>query len=930
MGFIGGLPTSLLSSLSQSAQAGGSSASAAVPSRRYAPTAPWSPTAKPNPANNPELLSRAAKDALRGAKFIDEGAAKLDLPKASSDYKKMFAIYNGLKTLSQLVEDAQSKTISKTNAAELNRVFQRGVAEVVRYVESARFEGMRLAIGEVNSSVRAASAGRTAASFYDTPPLVATDPGGVSAALQGDVKFTMSIVKNNVTKTIDVDLTSLAPADRTLPNFVNLVNAQLAAEGLTTRFATQRIAGQDRTTTVGGKTITIGKDPDSWALRLKLDSSETVTLTPAATVPAVYIAQKAGNPDPDGKPATKDGVLNNQLLKFQTGPDTLSPPNVLQSPQGLTAGQVWSRPIDAALASVRSMKTLADGSVLILSDVTDELAGRKIRGDRDVILQKFDSAGKLLFSRDLGASDEAFGMSMAVADDGRIAIAGKVMGKLEGAGAGPVTETKGDVSDSFVTVFNAAGEELWTQRRGSVGEDEAAHLGWDSGGKLYVAGNSSTGRGGQAAIGQSDVFLETYETGPNNAVTYTASTIVGGAGKDVARGLIINGSDLYLASNESGNGVVRRFDLSTGSPVLQATRDLGSLQGGDLTGLGMANGQLIVAGNTGGASIDVNNTVRAYSGGRDGFVARMSASLSGVVDDRLTYYGGTAEDVITGVSIQNDRVFVTGTSKGDLPSMNKVGTIDGFVAEVDPVTGDTPWSRRFTGKDGFVSPSAIAVDTAGASVLDRLGLPTGTLNVADSIRLDAVSSIRTGDQLKVRRSLNGPTTTITVKEGDTLTTLADRMKTALGSQADVRVMTVDGGRRLEIKPATDRGVFELIAGPEGKDALRALGLTEGVLRATDTDKSGKILPADGRSPIFGLKMNPKINLDNPAEMRHAAAELAGAVSQLHTVYRELREASTPASVKAAEAARAAGKSQVPAYLQKQIANYTEGLNRLTR
>ena len=930
MGFIGGLPASFFSALSQSAQAGLGSASAAVPSRRYAPTAPWSAAAKPNPANNPELLSKAAKDALRGAKFIDEGAAKLDLPKASSDYKKVFAIYNGLKTLSQLVEDAQSKTISRTNAAELNRVFQKGVAEVVRYVESARFEGMRLAIGEVNSSVRAASTGRTAASFYDTPPLVATDPSGVSDALLGTVKFTMSIVKNKVTKTIDVDLTSLAPADRTLPNFVNLVNAQLAAEGLTTRFATQRIAGQDRTTTVGGKTITIGKDPDSWALRLKLDSSEKVTLTPVATVPAVYIAQKAGNPDPDGKPATKDGVLNNQLLKFQTGPDTLSPPNVLQSPQGLTSGQVWSRPIDAALASVRSMKTLADGSVLILSDVTGELAGRQIRGDRDVVLQKFDSAGKLLFSRDLGASDEAFGMSMAVADDGRIAIAGKVKGKLEGAGAGPVTETKGDVSDSFVTVFNAAGDELWTQRRGSVGDDEAAHLAWDSGGKLYVAGNSSNGRGGQAAIGQSDVFLETYVTGPNNAVTYTASTIVGGAGKDVARGLFINGSDLYLASNESGNGVVRRFDLSTGSPVLQATRDLGSLQGGDLTGLGMANGQLIVAGNTGGASIDVNNTVRAYSGGRDGFVARMSASLIGVVDDRLTYYGGTAEDVITGVSIQNDRVFVTGTSKGDLPSMNKVGTIDGFVAEVDPVTGDTPWSRRFTGKDGFVSPSAIAVDTAGASVLDRLGLPTGTLNVADSIRLDAVSSIRTGDQLKVRRSLNGPTTTITVKEGDTLTTLADRMKTALGSQADVRVMTVDGGRRLQIKPATDRGVFELIAGPEGKDALRALGLTEGVLRATDIGKGGKILPADGRSPIFGLKMNPKINLDNPAEMRHAAAELAGAVSQLHTVYRELREASTPASVKAAEAARAAGKSQVPAYLQKQIANYTEGLNRLTR
>jgi len=338
---------------------------------------------------------------------------------------------------------------------------------------------------------------------------------------------------------------------------------------------------------------------------------------------------------------------------------------------------------------------------------------------------------------------------------------------------------------------------------------------------------------------------------------------------------------------------------------------------------------LIVAGNTGGGNINVGNIVSAYSGGRDGFVARMSASLSVSAEDRLTYYGGTSEDLITGVSIQNDRVFVTGTSKGNLPSLNQIATIDGFVAEIDPISGGTPWSRRFTGKDGIVAPSAIAVDTAGASVLDRLGLPTGTLNVADSTRLDAISSIRTGDQLMVRRSLNGQTTTITVQDGDTLTTLADRMKRTLGSQADVRVVTVEGGRRLEIKPATDRNVIELVAGPEGKDALKALGLTEGVLRVTVTEKGGKIVPADGRSPIFGLRMNTKINLDNLVEMRHAAAELAGAISELHSVYRELKDASTPAAVKAAEAARASGKQQVPLYLQKQIANYTEGLNRLT-
>ncbi len=920
MSLIGSLPSSPQFSLPQSGGA---------PARRYAPTAPWSRAAQPNPANDAGLLSKAAKEALRGASFINEGAAKLDLPKASNDYKKLFALYGGLKTLSQLTEDAQSKTISKTAAAELNRVFQKGVAEVVGYAKSAQFEGVRLSLGEVSTSARATSVARSAASAYQTPPLVATDQNAVSDALQGDVKFTMSIVRAGVTTIINVDLASVAPADRTLPNFVNLVNTQLQAEGLTTRFESKRVPGQERTITAGGKTISLGRDPDSWALNLKLDTAERVTLIPVTTVPAVYIAQKAGNPDPDGKPTTKDGVLTNQFLKFQTGPDTLSPPNVLQSPQGLVEGQVWSRSIDAALTSVRSMKTLADGSVLILSDVTSESSGQQIRGDRDVVLQKFDSAGKLLFSRDLGASDEAFGMSMAVAADGRIAIAGKVKGVLEGAKEGLVTETKGDVTDSFVTVFNAAGEEVWTQRRGSTGDDEATHLAWDSSGKLYVAGNSSAGRGAQAAIGQSDVFLERYETDANNNVTYSASTVVGGAGKDLARGLFINGSDLYLASNDGGFGVVRRFDLSTGSPVLQSTRDLGSLEGGDLTGLGMADGRLIVAGNTGGGNINVGNIVSAYSGGRDGFVARMSASLSVSAEDRLTYYGGTSEDLITGVSIQNDRVFVTGTSKGNLPSLNQIATIDGFVAEIDPISGGTPWSRRFTGKDGIVAPSAIAVDTAGASVLDRLGLPTGTLNVADSTRLDAISSIRTGDQLMVRRSLNGQTTTITVQDGDTLTTLADRMKRTLGSQADVRVVTVEGGRRLEIKPATDRNVIELVAGPEGKDALKALGLTEGVLRVTVTEKGGKIVPADGRSPIFGLRMNTKINLDNLVEMRHAAAELAGAISELHSVYRELKDASTPAAVKRAEAARAAGNQQVPLYLQKQIANYQRGLDKLT-
>jgi hypothetical protein len=165
-----------------------------------------------------------------------------------------------------------------------------------------------------------------------------------------------------------------------------------------------------------------------------------------------------------------------------------------------------------------------------------------------------------------------------------------------------------------------------------------------------------------------------------------------------------------------------------------------------------------------------------------------------------------------------------------------------------------------------------------------------------------------------------------VLEGDTLATFADRMRRVLGGQADVRVMTVDGGKRLQVRPLTNRNLVELVSGPDGKDALKSLGLPEGVIRGTTVARGGKLAPGDGGYPIYGLKMNGKINLDDTGEINHAAAELAGAITVLRTAYRELRDAATPGTVKAAQAA---GGGTVPAYLKKQISNYQDALSKLT-
>lgn len=94
----------------------------------------------------------------------------------------------------------------------MQKVFRRGVEKVVKYVEAARFDRLRLTQGEVNASTRAAASGRVVPTDYQTPPLVASDVNAVSDALRGDVRFTLSVTRVGQTRTLDIDLASLPEA----------------------------------------------------------------------------------------------------------------------------------------------------------------------------------------------------------------------------------------------------------------------------------------------------------------------------------------------------------------------------------------------------------------------------------------------------------------------------------------------------------------------------------------------------------------------------------------------------------------------------------------------------------------------------------------------------------------------------------------------
>lgn len=896
--------------------------------KKYAPTAPWSkfPTA--------EDTSADVKAALSGRRFINETAAQLDLPGASQDYRKLFALYQGLSVLGGLAEHIQKRGLTDGETQRIQQTFAKGLEEVHAYARTVNLEQVRLSTGEVGSTAKTKAPVAATKQEYVTGILHAGTSADAVARFQGDVKFSITVNRSGVDHNVLIDLAGMGGDTRSMANVVNYINGQLAAVGVDTRFATQRLPGQERTITAGGQTIKLGTGPDQWALRVK-PGGETVTFGAADTAGAVYLAQGVGNPNPDGKIDTNDGVINQQLLKFQTDTAAVAAPVQGENDANWVEGRAFAQTLGPEVKAVRATKVGSDGAVYMLADVTNRTAGQDIKGEQDVALLKYDAAGNLIYTRTLGASDKASGLALAVSADGQIAIAGSVVGGLNGAQEGALnsgpTGAFADQSDSFVTVFNAEGEELWTQRRGARLADEASQIAFGADGTVYVAGRSKSALPGATGLGDWDSYIEAFGTPSTDPATkgkvpalFTQS--FGTAGADRPAGMVLDGTSLVTASIEDGRAVLRRFDISGGAPVLTSTRDLGDLQGGDIAGLELDGADVVLVGSTANGALSAGTTTRAHAGGIDAFAARISKDLS--AGGSIAYYGGAGDDRATSLAVSGGQVWIAGAAGTDLPGQPAVGTKDGFLARLDVAAGTVDWSRRFTGKQGYAAPSAIAVDPTGASSLDRLGLPSGALDLSDSAKITAASAVRAGEQFNVRVG-SGRTSTITIEADDTLDTLAQKIRRGTGFQAKVTIGSSDGVRKLTIAPMNARTVIEFGAGKAGKDALEWLGIPEGVIRSTVVRDKGTE-PADGKGQIFGLGLERDLNLSDPKEIAHAAADVAVAMGVIRKAYKELVELATPESVKRArEAAAATATGKVPAYLQSQIANYQAALNRLT-
>jgi len=871
--------------------------------RKTQPTAPWSAGAK---VPEQSALVRAA---LAGNRLINEGVERLDVPGASTDYRKLFALYKGLDSLTALANRADQRGVSASESALIRQRFTAGMSEVSGYLRTAGFDGIRLVEGVSATTAKTTAAVPRDATRIVTRPVHDGPLTSSVASFEGDVRFDITIGTINGDTTISIDLAEMGAQTRTFDDVLSHINGKLADAGVATRFGRENVTGPPRTIKAGTKTITLPARSDQWALVIQGTNVESVRFATTQKSDAVYVVQAAG------------AAGGNELLKFQSDGGAAPEPVDIGVQSGWVAGRASQTALPKGVETVRASAVAADGSLWMVADVESAPGEQPVKGERDVALMKFDPSGRLVATRMLGAADTASGYAIAIAADGRVAVAGSVTGALE-AGVKPADA---DLADSFVTVFDGAGEELWTQRRGAKAADEATAVSFGADGRVYVAGRAKSSMPGASGIGGWDGYLQGFTATRAHSLAPLVGAAVsidqfGTAGDDSVKAMTTDGSSIYTAGVESGRVMVRHYTPDVdGRPSLAAVRDLGAANG-DVTGISVADGRVVLTGTTSNAALDIATVNTAHSGGTDAFVAVLEADLSASAADRLTYVGTAGDDTVSDMKVHDGKVWLTGLA--DRPVGAKAeDPRQGYLTRLDPLTGAVEWTRTWPGANQQASPLTLAVATDGASVLDRLGLPDGLVSTGDSKILTTVTAARPGDRFYVTPADGSRSRAVTIDARDTLQTLAKKIEQASLGQLSVTVVTdtlksatgelISSGRpqRLSIVPRSGREGATLTSGETGRDALSALGLSPGLISPK---------PGTGDLKIFALALPPSLSLSGSDDIKASIKSLQDAMTAVRSAYRGLAPGANKPAI----------TGTAPAYLTAQLANYQAALARL--
>ncbi len=838
---------------------------------------PWDPDSKP--LGQEEVL----RSALARGVFFENDLGAFSDSKAPDDQKKLFALYSGVNKLAALAADAADKKVTDARRSFLNKKYDEGIAQLGSFLSTTNFSELSFLKGEKLSKASSTLAIERGSSEFTTGVIQDGPFADPVASFAGDVRFTITAKKLGGDVVVNLDLADLGATPRNLDNVADYINTKLVAAGLVTTVQREKIGVPDENNIIPGS---------QYGLKFTGVSSEPLSFSSPVSTPAIYTVGSSGSGD----------LQATQFTRFdaQTG----------------AAPQVaFSKRIDTTEGTPGKALAVASGSngeVYVLSQTGGTTGGLTPRGTQDVFLTKYDSTGREVFTRGLGAAASASGLALSVGSDGSVLVAGKVSGPL-----GSTTNFGSD--DAFVTKFDTTGREVFLKRFGSTGDEEVRSVALAADGSIYLAGRTGSALGG-AAGGGDDGFIR--------ALSATGTTLYtrqfGGAGDETANAITVDANgDLLVASVESGVGKLRKYSAADGTTAALYEHDLGDLDGGTISAITLDGTGIVLAGSAGAAN-GLGSALVAQAGGRDGFVARIDESGGLPVRTYTTFLGTGTDDRINAVVASSGKLYLAGSTTGSLPGGGVLdGTENAFTAVLDGTSGAQEGSVQVSGRGGFSSAASIAIDPNGNSVLDAFGLPRGDYQYADSRVITDRSLARDGDYFYLSVD-GGAKRKIKIDADDNYRALTFKINAVTVLDGKASVARTEAGDVLRITPSKG-STIELFAGAEGRDLLSALGLPEGVVQVKPLPNAKEEISS--APPIYGLGLGSELDLGSLKNAKIASDILQEALTTIRSAYRTLTLDPALKDLLNGKNPNALG-GPVPVYLQNQIANYSAGLARL--
>jgi hypothetical protein len=355
------------------------------------------------------------------------------------------------------------------------------------------------------------------------------------------------------------------------------------------------------------------------------------------------------------------------------------------------------------------------GNVYITGQTRGSLGGPYNGGPNDAFLAKFDAAGNLHWTKQLGTSANDLGIGVSADGMGNVYVAGRTEGSLGGTNAGG--------TDAFVAKYDAGGDVQWTMQLGTSEYDSGESVAVDSLDNVYIGGNTLSSLGGPNA-GYHDAFVAKFNAaGARQWIRQLGSADVespASVAVDILRNVYISGSTNGSLGGPNAGGTdayIAKYD-TTGN--LQWARQLGTSAGEGATISVGGVESIYIAGGTEGS------LGGPAAGAGDAYVAKYDMEGNFLWARQLGTSTNDGSRTVSGDGLGN--VYISGLTSGNLGGPS-AGLTDVYLAKYrDGPPGDYDNSGTVDAADYAVWRNTSG--EAGAS-LAADGNGDGVVNQAD-------------------------------------------------------------------------------------------------------------------------------------------------------------------------------------------------------